>query len=59
MNREKRKQSLQLKPYLDKLEMRRMMSLGGATSRFARIAAQERASARVPARQTATSMRSR
>ena len=30
MNREKRKQILQLKPYLDKLETRRLMSLGGA-----------------------------
>ena len=40
MNRAKRKQRLQLKPYLDKLEMRRMMSVGGAGSRFARLAVQ-------------------
>ena len=34
MNREKRKQILQLKPFLDKLETRRLMSLGGAKARI-------------------------
>jgi hypothetical protein len=43
MNREKRKQLLQLKPYLDKLEMRRLMSLGGAKSRLAYELVQEKA----------------
>ena len=50
MNREKRKQLLQLKPYLDKLEMRRLMSVGGASSRFARDAGAREDSARIPAR---------
>ena len=42
MNREKRKQRLELKPSLDKLEMRRMMSMGGARARLVHELAQER-----------------
>ena len=34
MNREKRKQRLELKPSLDKLEMRRMMSMAGGRARL-------------------------
>ena len=41
MNREKRKHRLQLKPHLDKLEMRRLMSVEGAKSRFAHGAVRE------------------
>ena len=41
MNREKRKQRLQLKPYLDKLEMRRLMSVEVARARFGHDAVQE------------------
>ena len=42
MSRESRKQLLQLKPYLDKLETRRLMSLGGAKARFAHDVVQEK-----------------
>ena len=59
MNREKRKQRLQLKPYLDKLEMRRMMSMGGASSRFARDRWPRSGSAWTLSSPTATWMRSR
>jgi hypothetical protein len=43
INREKRKQLLQLKPYLDKLEMRRLMSVGDPKSRLAHDLVQEKA----------------
>jgi hypothetical protein len=42
MNRAQRKQVLQLKPYLDKLETRRLMSVGDPKSRFAHELAQEK-----------------
>ena len=50
MNREKRKQLLQLKPFLDKLETRRLMSLGGAKARLAHDAGAREDGARVAAR---------
>ena len=37
MSRESRKRRLQLKPHLDKLEMRRLMSVGDAKSHFAHV----------------------
>jgi RHS repeat-associated protein len=43
MNREKRKQRLQLKPYLDKLETRRLMSVGDTNSRFTHVLVQAKA----------------
>ena len=42
MSRESRKQLLQLKPYLDKLETRRLMSLEAAKARFAHELAHEK-----------------
>ena len=59
MNREQRKRRLQLKPYLDKLEMRRMMSRGGAKPRLAQVVAGREGSRSKPSSPTATSMRSR
>ena len=42
MNRDKRRQNLQIRPYLDRLETRRLMSLGGAKARFAHEMVHER-----------------